>query len=94
MRAWLLNDTDGPGSYALAEVPDLRPGPGEVRVLLRASALNHLDLWVARGMPAPPSLPHVSGADGAADVDAIGDGVDDPRLGDAVVIDPSTSCGA
>ena len=94
MRAWLLNDTDGPGSYTLAEVPDPGPGPGEVRVLLRASALNHLDLWVARGMPAPPSLPHVSGADGAGVVDAIGDGVDDLRLGAEVVIDPSTSCGA
>ena len=85
---------DGPGSYVLDETTTSEPGPGEVRVALRASALNHLDLWVARGMPAPPSLPHVSGADGAGVVDAIGDGVDDVALGDEVVIDPSTSCGA
>jgi len=94
MRAWLLHDTDGPGSYVLGETPEPEPGPGEVRVLLRASALNHLDLWVARGMPAPPSFPHVSGADGAGLVDAFGEGVDDLRIGDEVVIDPSTSCGA
>ena len=73
---------------------DPRPGPGEVRVALRASALNHLDLWVSRGMPAPPSFPHVSGADGAGVVDAIGDDVDGVAVGDEVVIDPSTSCGA
>ncbi len=74
MRAWLLHDANGPGSYVLGETPEPQPGPGEVRVALRASALNHLDLWVARGMPAPPSFPHVSGADGAGVVDAIGDG--------------------
>ncbi len=94
MRAWLLHDSDGPGSYVLDEVSESEPGPGEVRVALHASALNHLDLWVARGMPAPPSFPHVSGADGAGVVDAVGDGVDDLRTGDEVVIDPSTSCGA
>ena len=94
MRAWLLHDADGPGSYLLGEAPDPQPGPGEVRVALRASALNHLDLWVARGKPAPPSFPHVSGADGAGVVDAIGDEVGDLRIGDEVVIDPSTSCGA
>lgn len=89
----MLHDAKGIGSYALGEVPDPEPGPDEVRVSLRASALNHLDLWVARGMPAPPSFPHVSGADGAGVVDAIGDEVDDVHVGDEVMIDPSTSCG-
>ena len=84
----MLGAPDGPGSYVLDETTTPEPGPGEVRVALRASALNHLDLWVARGMPAPPSFPHVSGADGAGVVDAIGDGVDDVALGDEVVIDP------
>lgn len=93
MRAWLLDHATGPEAYRLGEVPTPEPGPGEVRVVLRASALNHLDLWVARGMPAPPSFPHVSGADGAGVVDAVGAGVDDATVGDEVVIDPSTSCG-
>ncbi|HEX7247942.1 MAG TPA: alcohol dehydrogenase catalytic domain-containing protein [Actinomycetota bacterium] len=93
MRAWLLHTSDGPGSYSLDQTPTPDPGPGEVRVALRASALNHLDLWVTRGMPAPPSFPHVSGADGAGVVDAIGDGVAGVVVGDEVVIDPSTSCG-
>jgi NADPH:quinone reductase-like Zn-dependent oxidoreductase len=94
MRAWLLDETTGPEAYHLAEVPAPEPGPGEVRVFLRASALNHLDLWVARGMPAPPVFPHVSGADGAGVVDAVGPWVREVMVGDEVVIDPSTSCGA
>jgi NADPH:quinone reductase-like Zn-dependent oxidoreductase len=94
MRAWMLHGSDGPGSYVLGEIGTPEPGPGEVRVSLRASALNHLDLWIARGEPAPPSFPHVGGADGAGVVDAIGEQVDDVALGDEVVIDPSTSCRA
>ena len=94
MRAWLLSETRGPQGYALGVVPDPEPGPGEVRVRLRSSALNHLDLWVAHGMPAPPAFPHVPGADGAGVVDALGDGVADVAPGDEVMIDPSTSCGS
>jgi NADPH:quinone reductase-like Zn-dependent oxidoreductase len=94
MRAWMLHGPDRPSAYALGETTTPEPGPGEVRVALRASALNHLDLWVARGEPAPPSFPHVGGADGAGVIDAIGEGVDDVAVGDEVVIDPSTSCGA
>lgn len=93
MRAWLLQETTGPEAYMLGDVPTPEPGPGEVRVSLRASALNHLDLWVARGMPSPPSFPHVPGADGAGVVDALGVGVRGIAVGDEVVIDPSTSCG-
>jgi NADPH:quinone reductase-like Zn-dependent oxidoreductase len=93
MRAWFLHATDGIGSYTLESTADPVPGPGDVRVAVRASALNHVDLWVAAGMPAPPAFPHVSGADGAGVVDAIGDEVDDVTVGDEVVIDPSTSCG-
>ena len=93
MRAWLLRGTSGPGAYELGEVPTPEPLEGEVRVSLRASALNHLDLWVARGMPAPPSFPHIGGADGAGVIDATGPGVTDAEVGDEVVIDPSISCG-
>jgi NADPH:quinone reductase-like Zn-dependent oxidoreductase len=94
MRAWLLHDASGPAGYRLDEVATPEPVGDEVRVRLHASALNHLDLWVARGMPAPPSFPHITGADGAGVVDAIGAQVDHVAIGDEVMIDPSTSCGA
>lgn len=93
MRAWLLQGPGGPSAYSLEETATPDPGPDEMRFALRASALNHLDLWVSRGRPAPPSFPHVSGADGAGVVDAIGHDVGEVTVGDEVLIDPSTSCG-
>ena len=93
MRAWLLHDASGPSGYRLDEVATPEPGAGEVRVRVHASALNHLDLWVASGMPAPPLWPLITGADGSGVVDAVGPQVDDVAIGDEVMIDPSTSCG-
>jgi zinc-binding alcohol dehydrogenase/oxidoreductase len=89
MRAWYLTET--PGSYEFGEIPTPEPGPGEIRVELKASGLNHLDLWVAKGMPAPHEFPHVSGGDGAGIVDALGEGVANPSIGDEVVIHPTVS---
>ncbi|MGH3667123.1 MAG: hypothetical protein ACRDU7_02465, partial [Acidimicrobiia bacterium] len=65
MKAWQLTDTQGIGSYQLNEVEDPEPGPDEIRVSISHSALNHLDLWVSKGLPAPKHLPHIGGADGA-----------------------------
>ncbi len=94
MRAWQLHDTEGPGSYRLDEVDIPTPGPGEVRVEMRIAALNHLDLWVSRGMPKPHHFPHIAGGDGAGVVDAVGPGVEAVAVGDEVTINPSLSCGA
>lgn len=88
MRAWLLHDTNGPSSYTLGEVADPEPGPGEARVRLRAAALNHLDLWTSMGLPAPKSFPHITGADGAGVVDAVGADVSAVSVGDEVVVNP------
>jgi zinc-binding alcohol dehydrogenase/oxidoreductase len=93
MKAWQLNDTKGIGSFTLADIEEPVPGPGEVRVKLNHSALNHLDLWVSNGLPAPKHLPHVTGADGAGTIDAIGPGVPGFEIGDEVIVDPSLSCG-
>ena len=93
MKAWQLTDTQGTGSYRLDEVAEPEPGPGEVRIKLEYSALNHLDLWLAKGMPAPKHLPHTGGADGAGIVDAVGEGTAGFEPGDEIIIDPSFSCG-
>lgn len=93
MKAWQLEDTKGIDSYVLNDVPEPDPGPGEVRVDLRYSGLNHLDIWTSMGLPAPRHLPHTTGADGAGVIDAIGEGVAGHEIGDEVVIDPSLSCG-
>jgi len=91
MRAWLLDE--GAAEARLGEVEDPPIGPWDVRIELRASALNHLDLWVAKGMPRAPLYPHVPGADGAGVILEVGQAVEDLAPGIEVVIDPSTSCG-
>ena len=92
MKAWVLHDVGGPDSFTLEEVDAPNPGPGEVRVRLKTSALNHLDIWSSMGMPKPP-LPHVAGADGAGVIDTVGPGVTEVTVGDEVVVNPSVSCG-
>jgi len=93
MKAWQLADTDGIDSYVLNDVPEPEPGTGEVRVDLRYSGLNHLDIWTSMGLPAPKQFPHTTGADGAGVIDEVGAGVAGHDVGDEVVIDPSLSCG-
>ncbi|MGH3649880.1 MAG: alcohol dehydrogenase catalytic domain-containing protein [Acidimicrobiia bacterium] len=93
MKAWQLKDTQGIGSYVLNDVPEPEPGPGEVRVAIRYSGINHLDIWAALGLPAPKELPHTTGADAAGVIDAVGDGVSGWEVGDEVIVDPSHSCG-
>jgi NADPH:quinone reductase-like Zn-dependent oxidoreductase len=88
MDAWILDES--PGSYRWGEVELPAPGPDEVRVAVRTSALNHMDLWVTRGMPKPP-LPHVPGCDVAGVVDAVGPEVTHVVVGDEVVINPAVS---
>lgn len=93
MRAWVLNDTNGPSSFTLTEIDTPEPQPGQVRVKLKASALNHLDLWTSMGLPAPKHFPHITGADGAGVIDAVGEGVEWVAEGDEVVIDPAIPYG-
>lgn len=88
MRAWILDES--PGTYRPGEIDAPEPGPGEVRVRVVASALNHMDLWVTRGLP-KPTLPHVPGGDGAGVIEAVGEGVQ-ASVGDEVVINPAISC--
>lgn len=92
MRAWVLHEMGGPESFRLEEVDTPEAGPDEVRVRLRSGALNHLDLWVSRGLP-KPDLPHVAGADGAGVVDEVGRAVDRVSVGEQVIINPSVACG-
>ena len=93
MRAWLLDDTNGPSSYRLGEVPTPEPGTGEARVRVVTAGLNHLDIWVSLGLPKPRQFPHIAGADAAGVIDAIGSGVSGWSVGDEVIVDPSISCG-
>lgn len=78
-----------------ADVPEPEPGPGQALIQVKAVALNHLDLWVRKGIPGLKlSLPHIGGADVAGVVTAVGAGVDAGWIGRRVVVNPALACGA
>jgi NADPH:quinone reductase-like Zn-dependent oxidoreductase len=64
MKAIRIHEDGGPEVLRYEEAPDPEPGPGEVLVRLRAASLNHLDLWIRKGLPSVPK-PRILGADGS-----------------------------
>ena len=74
------------------DVPDPKPGPGEVLIRVRACALNFLDIWVRRGWPGLKlEMPHWCGADVAGEIAELGENVSDWQVGQRVVVDPGVS---
>ncbi len=92
MRAAVFTEHGSPEVLHIASIPIPVPGPGEVRIRVRAASMNHLDLWVRRGLPIEITMPHIGGSDLAGEVDAVGSGVD-VALGTRVVADPSLGYG-
>lgn len=94
MRVVRIREHGGLDKLLFEEAPVPTPGPGEVRVAIRAAGLNHLDTWVRRGVPGHVfPLPLVPGCDGAGVVDAVGPGVTARKTGERVVLAPGHSCG-
>jgi NADPH:quinone reductase-like Zn-dependent oxidoreductase len=92
VRAVRIHEDGGPEVLVLEEAPDPEPGPGQVLVRLHASALNHLDVWIRKGMPSVPK-PRILGADGAGVVAALGEGVSGFEVGERVVLNPGIEAG-
>jgi NADPH2:quinone reductase len=89
MRAAVFSEFGDPDVVEVRKAPLPEPGPGEVRVKVEAASMNHLDLWVRRGLPIETPMPHIGGADVAGVVDAVGPGAESVPLGTRVVVDPS-----
>ena len=64
MKAIRIHEDGGPEVLRYEDAPDAEPAEGEVLVELRAASLNHLDVWVRKGLPSVPK-PRILGADGA-----------------------------
>lgn len=85
MKAWEIQDDGGYDNFRLVDKPSPRPGPGEVLVRMRASALNYRDLSTLLAPQARRAVtPLVPNSDGAGEVTATGDGVSRFAPGDRV----------
>lgn len=94
MKAIRIHAHGGIDVLQIDDIPEPAPKPGEVKIQIKASALNHLDIWIRRGMPGVKlPLPLVPGSDGAGIVDAIGSGVKKFKKGDAIFLNPGFGCG-
>ena len=93
MKAVFFESHGGIDVLQYGDLPDPRPGMGEVLIQVKAAALNFNDIWARQGMPgmAVP-LPHVSGSDAAGIIVETGPGVSGWKVGDEVVIDAIQSC--
>ena len=93
MKAIIVREHGGTDKLERAEVPDPELKPGQAIVRVRAVALNHLDIWVRRGVPGHKfPLPLIPGAEVAGVIDAIGPD-DRWKPGDEVLVAPGYSCG-
>jgi NADPH:quinone reductase-like Zn-dependent oxidoreductase len=94
MKAITLRAHGGPEVLTLEDLPEPDAGPGQVRVRVGAVALNHVDVWVRRGLPhLKLHYPFLLGADVAVTIDQLGAGVSGVAVGDEIVVNPGHSCG-
>jgi NADPH:quinone reductase-like Zn-dependent oxidoreductase len=92
MKAIRIHEDGGPEVLRYEDAPNPQPGDGDVLVELRAASLNHLDVWIRKGLPSVPK-PRILGADGAGVVEALGEGVSGFEPGERVVLNPGLDLG-
>ncbi len=94
MKAIRVHEFGGPEVMKLEDVPDLKPGAGQVVVRVHAAGVNPVDTYIRSGAYArKPSLPYTPGSDGAGIVEQVGGGVKRIKKGDRVYL-AGTATGA
>jgi NADPH:quinone reductase-like Zn-dependent oxidoreductase len=94
VKAIVFHQHGAPNVLKYEDAPEPGLRANDVLVRVKACALNHLDLWVRRGLPnVPIPLPHIPGSDIAGEIAKIGTDVTKVRVGQKVVLAPLVSCG-
>jgi NADPH:quinone reductase-like Zn-dependent oxidoreductase len=84
----------GPEVLTCGEQPEPATPSGTVKIDVHAASLNHIDVFLRRGLPGVKvAFPHIPGCDAAGVVAEVGSGVDTVKVGDRVLLNPSISCG-
>jgi NADPH:quinone reductase-like Zn-dependent oxidoreductase len=94
MKAIRFHGHGGPEVLQWEDAAEPAVRGNEVLVRVKACALNHLDLWVRRGLPnVQIPLPHIPGSDVAGEVAKVGADVTSVKVGQKVVLAPGVTCG-
>jgi NADPH:quinone reductase len=89
VKALVSRQAGGPETLVLEDLPEPSVGPGQVRIAVRACAVNFPDLLIIQDLyQVKPERPFAPGAEAAGIVDAVGAGVETVRPGDRVLISP------
>jgi NADPH:quinone reductase-like Zn-dependent oxidoreductase len=91
MKAAVIHEFGGPEVLRYEDVPDPRPRKDQVLIRVRACAMNHLDLWVRKGLPGV-KLPHILGSDIAGEIVEVGEYITDFRPGQRILLAPMHFC--
>jgi NADPH:quinone reductase-like Zn-dependent oxidoreductase len=91
MKAVRVHEFGGPEVLRYEDVPDAKPRKDQVLVRVKACAMNHLDLWVRKGLPGV-KLPHIPGSDVAGEVVEVGEYVTGFTPGQRVLLAPMHFC--
>ena len=92
MKAVRFHEFGGPEVLKYEDVPEPQLRKDQVLIRVRACALNHLDLWIRKGLPGI-KLPHINGSDVAGEIAQVGEYITDLKVGQRVLLAPMTFCG-
>jgi NADPH:quinone reductase-like Zn-dependent oxidoreductase len=94
MKAIVFEQHGGPEVLKYKDVPDPRPGRGEVLIEVKATSINHIDIFLRRGLPGVKiGMPKIVGSDAAGIIRELGQDVVGLSVGQRVTINPGISCG-
>ena len=92
MKAVRIHQFGGPEVLTYEDVADPQPRKDQVLIRVRACSLNHLDVWVRKGLPGV-KLPHILGSDIAGEVAEVGEYIGGFKVGQRVLVAPMYFCG-